>query len=254
MKSLIKTLFLTAILFYSSFAYSQVNIESKRSDNKQKISFMSETGVNVDKGNVKVLEVFLDKRIDLNITENNKFLLLGKYTYGEANSKKFKNDFYSHIRLTSMLFFNNRLGIEEFFQFQSNEFIDLKMRSLSGFSSRIHMIKTDNSKFSSFLGIGVMKEWEELINDKNNSNYRSTNYLTLILKTDAKHQIISVTYYQPLFIDIKDYRVTSENSIIFALNKYVSLKNSLTYQYDSRPPKNIDSNNLTLKTSFIINY
>ena len=254
MKFLIKILLLTTILFYSSFSYSQVNIESKRSDKKQKISFMSETGVNVDKGNVKVLEVFLDKRIDLNITENNKFLLLGKYTYGEANSKKFKNDFYSHIRLTSMLFFNNRLGIEEFFQFQSNEFIDLKMRSLSGFSSRIHIIKTDNSKFSSFLGIGAMKEWEELINDKNNSNYRSTNYLTLILKTDAKHQIISVTYYQPLFIDIKDYRVTSENSIIFALNKYVSLKNSLTYQYDSRPPKNIDSNNLTLKTSFIINF
>ena len=34
--------------------------------------------------------------------------------------------------------------------YNASNFIDLKMRSLSGFSSRIHIIKTDNSKFSSF--------------------------------------------------------------------------------------------------------
>ena len=254
MINLIKILTFIAILTYSNYSYSQVNIESKRTDKKQLISFMSETGVNFDKGNVNSLELFLDKRIDLNIDKNNKFLLLGKYSYGEANSKKFKNEYYSHIRLTSMLFLKNRLGLEEFFQFQSNEFFDLKMRNLAGFSSRLHVYKSNNNTINSFIGVGGMREWEVLINDKNNSNYRSTNYLTVILKTDKEHQIISVTYYQPLFINIEDYRIISENSIVFLINKYLSLKNSITYKYDSNPPKNIDSNSLNIKTSFVISY
>lgn len=242
------------ILFSSSLAFSQVNIESKRVDSNKFFSFLSETGIKLDKGNVKTLEIDLNKRIDLKISENNKILLLSKYSYGEADNKKFKDEFYSHIRLTSMIFFKNRFGIEEFFQIQKNEFYDLSIRQVAGFSTRTHLYKSNSKVFNSYLGIGIMKEWEELINDKNNENIRSTNYITFITETKNKHKIISVTYYQPLFVDYKDYRIISENTIIFVLNKFISLKNSLSYQFDSNPPKNINENNISAKMSFILSF
>ena len=47
-----------------------------------------------------------------------------------------------------------------------------------------------NKTLNSFLGIGTMKEWEELINDSNNTNIRSTNYFTIMTETKNKHKII----------------------------------------------------------------
>ena len=43
---------------------------------------------------------------------------------------------------------------EQFFQFQSNEFFDLKMRNLVGFTSRLHIYKSNNNTINSFIGIG----------------------------------------------------------------------------------------------------
>tara|TARA_Y100000589_G_C27065757_1_gene593248 strand:+ start:164 stop:919 length:756 start_codon:yes stop_codon:yes gene_type:complete len=242
------------VLLSSSVCYSQVNIESKRIDNKKTITFMSELGIKLDKGNVKTLEVDFNKRLDINISKNNKLLLLARYSYGEADTVKFKEESYAHARLTSMLFFKKRFGFEEFLQIQQNEFYDLNSRKVIGFSTRTHTYMSKNKALNSFLGIGAMKEWEELINDRNNTNIRSTNYFTIMTETKDKHKIISVTYYQPLFTNINDYRIISENIIEFALSKILYLKNSLTYQFDSRPPKNIDENNLSLKVSFILKY
>ena len=161
--------------FLNNISYSQVNIESKRTSDK---NILIEAGLNLSKGNVKQLEGKLNARFDFKIKKRHKFLALIEYSYGEVNDEMFKNEIFFHSRVTSMIFYKGKLGIEEFIQTQKNEFFNISLRQLAGAGFRyqlFHILFLDG-----YLGLGIMKEWEKIQNEKDNSDIRSTNYLTFL--------------------------------------------------------------------------
>ena len=222
--------------FLHNISYSQVNIESKRTSNK---NILIEAGLNLSKGNVKQLEGKINTRFDFKIKKNHKFLALIEYSYGEVNDEMFKNEIFFHSRLTSMIFYNGKLGIEEFLQTQKNEFFNITLRQLAGAGVRYQLFHI--LLFDGYLGLGLMKEWEKIQNDKDNSDIRSTNYLTFLLESKDKFKLVSTTYFQPLINRPEDYRINSEFAIIFSSSKNLKFKNSINFLYDSNPPKDIEN-------------
>ena len=248
----IKLFFLILTMMLSNICYSQVNIESKRIKNSKETKFISEIGIDLNYGEIKVLEYDFSFRVDKHFNKKNSILVLFNYKYGESDSVSFKNELFFHKRFTSMLFLNETLGYELFSQTQKNEFFDIKIRQLLGFIIRKKLFNV--SLIESYLGLGYMKEWETLNNNNSSIDDRMTNYLTFILEEKNKYKIISTTYYQPMIKKVKDYRITSEFAILFSFNKKVGLKNSFNYQYDSNPPENIEKNNLGVSTDLILKY
>lgn len=244
--------FLSTSFFSIENVASQVNIESKRVKSTTKSKFLSEVGIDFNDGEVKVLEYNVALRFDKKFNINNSLLSLFEYKYGETDSEAFKNELFFHTRFTSMFLLERSLGLEFFVQTQKNEFFDIKLRQLLGFVIRKQLFHI--SVFDGYLGLGVMKEWEELENNPNNDDYRLTNYLTFILEKDKKYKILNTTYYQPLVTQLNDYRVTSEFAIIFEFTKVIGLKNSIQLQYDSNPPKDIERYNLSLNVDLIFKY
>ena len=249
---LLTIVFLTTIFGSLENVYSQVNIESKRIKTGSKSKFLSEVGINFNDGEIKVLEYNMALRFDKRFNLNNSLLSLFEYKYGEANSEAFKNELFFHTRFTSMFLLERSLGLEFFVQTQKNEFFDIKLRQLLGFVIRKQLFHI--LVFDGYLGLGVMKEWEELEKNPDNDDYRLTNYLTFILEKEKKYKVLSTTYYQPLIKKIEDYRITSEFAIIFEFSKVIGLKNSIQLQYDSNPPKDIERYNLSLNVDLIFKY
>ena len=233
-------------------AHGQVNIESKRTNSKEKTKILSELGLNYREGSVKELELKYSLRLDYNFNKNNKLINIFEYVYGEANEEKFKDELFFHSRITSMLFLKNTLGIEFFIQTQKNEFYNINLRQLGGTGLRYQLFHI--ILFDGYIGLGAMKEYEIIQEEKNNNDIRSTNYLTLVIDKEKKYKLLSTTYYQPLFVEYKDYRINSELAIIFYLSKYISFKNSVNYLYDSNPPKDIEANNASVNLNLILEY
>lgn len=222
--------------FLNNIAFSQVNIESKRANNK---NLLIEAGLNINKGNVKQIEGRINTRIDFKIKKNHKFLALLEYSYGEVNDEMFKNEIFFHSRLTSMVLYNGKLGIEEFIQTQKNEFFNITLRQLIGVGARYQLFHI--LLFDGYIGLGIMKEWEKIQEDKDNSDIRSTNYLTFLFSNKKKFKLVSTSYFQPLISNPGDFRINAEFAIIFSSSKNLNFKNSIHFIYDSNPPSNIEN-------------
>ena len=233
--------------FLNHIAYSQVNIESKRSSNK---NILIEAGLDISKGNVEQIESKLNARIDFNVMKSHKILALIEHAYGEVNDEAFKNEIFFHLRLTSMVFYDNMLGIEEFIQTQKNEFFNITLRQLIGVGARYQLFHI--LLFDGYIGLGIMKEWEKIQEDKNNSDIRSTNYLTLLFENNKKFKLVSTSYFQPLINNPGDFRINAEFAIILSSLKNLNLKNSIHFIYDSNPPKDIENKQTSI--TFFLQY
>jgi putative salt-induced outer membrane protein YdiY len=237
---------------YTSFCFSQVNIESKRTDLKNNSKLISELGLDLRKGAVKELEIKYALRFDYKFNSKHKLINLFEYSYGEANDEKFKNEMFFHSRLTSMIWNKEKLGFELFVQTQKNEFYNINLRQLLGTGLRYKLFHINI--FDGYIGLGLMKEYENLQNEKDNNDIRSTNYLTFILEKNKKYKILNTTYYQPLINNYRDYRINSEFAVIFEFSKNIGLKNSVVYLYDSNPPEDIEKSNISTNVNFVAKF
>jgi putative salt-induced outer membrane protein YdiY len=248
-----KRLLLT-LLCIPSLCFAQVNVESTRLDvvTEDGLHTRSELGYDIKKGNTDVTEVKVGLRLDY-IRKAHHTFLSSQYDYGYSQGATFKNGQYAHLRYTFM--FLKPLGIEGFTQIQSSEFNDLKLRHLVGGSFRIEK----KSKLLVFaIGVGGMFEYEILtyIDHAESWILRSTNYVSLRhkIKKEAPLQAYAILYIQPAFLDIEDFRILAESGIEYRLTKRIALKNSFNTLYDSKPPQNVGSldlsNNLKVQISF----
>ena len=242
------------ILLIPSLCFAQVNVESTRLDvvTENGMHARSELGYDIKKGNTDVTELKVGLRLDYIQNAHHTFLS-GQYDYGYSQDATFKNAQYAHLRHTYM--FTEPLGIEGFTQLQSSEFNDLKLRYLVGSGFRIEK-KSELLVFA--IGFGGMFEYEILTDVAHSEAWilRSTNYLSVRrkIKKDAPFQAYAIVYLQPAFSNIEDFRVLAESGIEYRLSKRIALKNSFNTLYDSRPPSNVDSldlsNNLKVQLSF----
>lgn len=248
-----KNILLTFIfLFNINIAFSQVNIESVRDTAKKDKPFWGEVkgGLELQKGNVNILSYDIDILTHLQ-QEKHHIFLQGKTTQGKQENIKFKNASFAHLRWTWMPW--KIIGAELFTQIQHDQFKSLEIRQLNGLGLRSEFFHLDT--FTMSLGTGAMTDFEKITLGEESTNIRSTSYISLVktFEEKKKNLILLTLYYQPLFDNPKDYRINLEANVktILISSWNISIDNSINYMYDTKPPLDIQTNDLIIKTLLV---
>lgn len=246
-----KKLLLALMLLLPSISFGQVNIESVRNNQKEKIIWgESKGGLELQRGNVDITSFDLDFLIHYKKKQQHIFLQ-SKTSQGRQSDKKFKNNSFMHLRWTWMKW--NTVGLELFTQLQQDEFKSLKIRQLNGGGLRSEILQRKDLSLS--IGSGAMLDYEEILEKESSLFWRSTSYLAFLKSFDEKNKnlILLTLYYQPLFDNPKDYRINLEANVRTVLISFwnISLDNSINYMYDTKPPSSVQTNDLVLKTNIV---
>ena len=221
---------------FISIVIAQVNTENFRIEeiddtfiNKLDLSFSYEGA------DTKVIDLYLQHRIDYVYSEDNTFYLISNYEQSyEKLSNEESNSFvkksFSHLRNTRK--FYKSLDIEFFTQFETNEFLDISDRRLVGSGLRIPLF--NDKFFSNHMGIGLMYEVENYFNDSYNTNlYKSTNYINNKVILD-KLVLTNIAYLQFDIQAANNFRLLLDNSIQFSLSKNIFITSNLNYRYSNK--------------------
>tara|TARA_B000000557_G_scaffold262534_1_gene263530 strand:+ start:1284 stop:2036 length:753 start_codon:yes stop_codon:yes gene_type:complete len=248
-----KLLLLFVFLTQANQIYGQVNIESIRNSKESKKPLWGEAkgGLELQRGNVEINSFDLDFLVHLKKNKNHIFLQ-SKTSQGKQNNIKFKNTSFLHLRWTWM--FKRLLGLEIFTQLQHDQFKDLEIRQLNGCGIRSEVFNSKNLSLS--IGSGAMHDFERLTSKEESGVIRSTSYITALKSFNKKNLVSFTIYYQPLFSNMNDYRINMESSIRTEFLSFwnIYLDNSINYLYDTKPPNNIETKDLIVKTSLVYSW
>jgi Protein of unknown function, DUF481 len=184
-------------------------------------------------------------------TQKNLYLILGNYTILKTANQNILNNSFLHFRYNRKL--TEMLRWEAFTQIQQNLVTRIDLRFIVGTGPRFKL--TASQKFRSYLGIGAMFESEREKGDPlvKHHDVRSTNYLSFTYKPTPIVEIVSTTFYQPLFRDFGDYRFLNQDQVSVSLTSKLSVTLSWNYLFDKRPPVGTPRENYTFLTGFNLN-
>jgi len=249
----LKILTLCLIILFSFKSFAQVNIESMRNEKDDAFSGFLQGGLNFQKSNIDILEANASVRLDYHIRKyKEKILFLGSYGLGQQEGKDFKNEVFTHLRLNAYpIDKNSPLSGEAFYQIQKDDFELLQIRQLFGCGGRLESNK--NKPLRLAFGLGMMADHEKIKGIDHNVVIRSTNYLSLLHKTD-KFNTFAVIYLQPRIVQPSDFRVLSEITNEIKITKVLSFNFTLSYRYDSDTPEGVIKNELKSNGSLKYNF
>jgi len=95
-----------------------------------------------------------------------------------------------------------------------------------------------------------MYEYEELSDEVTpiNRDFRGSAYLSFSLFPTERLTIVSTTYYQPLFSDFSDYRISSESTLLIEIYRSLGLQITYRFYYDAFPAVGIQNSQYDLST------
>lgn len=167
------------------------------------------------------------------------YLILGSVDLLKSESKQLVNSGFFHLRYNYKI--RNWLRWEAFTQVQYNKLVGLRMRYLLGTGPRFKVVQVE--KFKTYIGTLYMLEYE-INTDKTQKllQGRFSSYLSFSFRPIKTVEIVSTTYYQPLFSKLNDYRIATENSIHFRFHKILTFGIQFRLNFDSKPPLGATTN------------
>lgn len=161
------------------------------------------------------------------------YLILGSVDLLKSESKQLVNSGFFHLRYNYKI--RNWLRWEAFTQVQYNKLVGIRMRYLLGTGPRFKVVQVE--KFKTYIGTLYMLEYE-INTDKTQKllQGRFSSYLSFSFRPIKTVEIVSTTYYQPLFSKLNDYRIATENSIHFRFHKILTFGIQFRLNFDSKPP------------------
>lgn len=224
------------LVVYISGITQIVNIEDRRTNFEDTAGLYErlDLGFNFIKNDEEVISVNGDFQIEF-LQDKRLFMSLTQLSFLKAGDESFVNSGLQHLRYT--YHWSDYFEWEAFGQLQYNEQLSIRLRGLAGSGPRFSL--DFKKKASINLGLMYMWEYDEIANsnevhhDSRFSSYLSLHYILGVL------QFASTTYFQPLFNDLQDYRVSNQSSIIIKFHEKWSLNIGFNLNYDSRLPGNV---------------
>ncbi len=180
--------------------------------------------------------------------KNNNHLALFKndVNFQKIEGEKFENSLISHLRYNYKI--HPRVAWEVFVQGQYNKINLIEFRGLAGTGPRVKLTNSETYKF--YVGAAAMYEYEELLDEVTpiQRSFRGSSYVSFSLYPRDNISIISTTYYQPLFNNFSDYRISSQSSLLVGLFSNFSVKLSHTFVYDAFPAVGIPNSQYEFTT------
>ncbi len=161
------------------------------------------------------------------------YLVLGSVELLKSQTKSLENNGFFHFRYNYKI--RDWLRWEAFTQVQYNKLNGIRLRYLLGTGPRFKVVQVE--KFKTYIGTLYMLEYE-INKDKTQKllEGRFSGYLSFSFRPIKTVEIVSTTYYQPKFEDIRDYRISTDNAMVFRFHKLLSFGINYRLNYDSRPP------------------
>jgi hypothetical protein len=168
-------------------------------------------------------------------TKNDKglWLILGNVGFLEGGSLKYISDRFAHLRYNYKL--TDLVRWEVFTQILNNVITQIHSRFLVGTGPRFKLVK--NKILRLYAASLVMFEREKEITDPvvRHNDIRSSSYVSFTYTPKENIELISTTFYQPLFNKPSDYRILNQVTFKVKASKHFSLSVKWDFLYDSFP-------------------
>lgn len=218
-----------------------VNAESQRMQSDT-VGWMGDFGTDFSfiKNAVSIININFYAHVQYK-TEKNVYLLFGNYNLLRGSGQTFSNNAFYHFRYDRKL--NQWLRWEAFTQAQKNNVTGIRIRELVGTGPRFKIYGAP--KFALYAGTAAMYEYEEEQTKPivYHNDLRSSNYVSFTYKPNKILELISTTFYQPLYKQLNDFRVLNEISLTIAIYGHLALTTAWSYLYDAFPAANTPSIN-----------
>ena len=162
------------------------------------------------------------------------YFLTANYMLIDSDNQKLQNSWFLHAR------FNYKITqfwrFEAFIQSQFNELLEIQQRNLIGGGIRMKLFA--KKQLTAYLGNSYLYEMEKNIDEGlTYYNHRNSSYLTLIYTPKTERFSVSNTvYYQPLYENLKDYRILEQFKLNVPLSKVFKVFALFNYYFDSLTP------------------
>lgn len=180
-----------------------------------------------------------------------KHLVLWKndVNFKNIEGNKFQNSGVTHLRYNYKI--QPQIALEIFTQAQYNKVSKINFRGLLGIGPRFKL--TTSEEYKIYLGTHLMYEQEELDDDITpiQRDFRNSSYLSFSLYPSSRVTFVGTTYFQPKLKNFKDYRVSSETSVVVNLFAKFSLKTTYMFIYDQYPAEGVPTSQYELKTGVV---
>jgi hypothetical protein len=236
--------FLLVILLFSFLqqGFCQIaNIENKRKAEKEE-GFSG--NVNIDFSYVKNIEEIYQfggtGRLYF-FKNRHAFMLLGESKIVQTDGEDLVNNNFQHFRYNYALDTNRIFILEAFEQVQQNRVQNIDLRALAGSGIRFAMSSTDSLALN--LGISGMYEYEiSTESPEIERNWRGSSYVSGDWQVSENFGMNLIAYYQPVFINFDDYRISGEFALRLKINEKLRFISSVNLVYDNNPLPNIPNN------------
>lgn len=229
-----------------------VNIENKRLSAKKE-GFSGSIDLNLNYTlNTKSLLQFGTKLQVAYLKKRHYTLILGNHGLVKSGDESFVNYGFEHLRYNYTLKDSGRVIYEAYQQVQFNKIQRINLRLLVGTGFRFLLIDQKNYQLN--FGTGIMGEYEELTNTTATSDILSANYLSFDGQFNENFGLNFITYFQPKFVDLGQYRLANETALRFRITKFLSFKVIYNLTHDSRDIDGVRKTNYTIKNTLSFNF
>lgn len=231
LRSLLTLIF---IIIGASLHAQIVNVESIRKvSDTSRWSGNASLSFNLTQNKNRIFDI--KNRIHLQyLYDNHMVLFVNDIAFKEANKGTLVDKGTQHLRYNYRL--KERFFWEVFAQSQYDDISAIDFRGLLGTGPRFKLSKSDNYNF--FVGVLSMFEYEHIENDMENSirrDFRNSSYFSFSLFPKDNISIVSTTYYQPLYKNFSDFRISNDTRLLIGIIKNLGLTIGFTYLYDAFP-------------------
>jgi len=181
-------------------------------------------------------------------TENGLYLFLADYNLLKGDQQELANNMFYHLRYNRRV--NNWLRWEVFNQWQQNAVTGIRLRTLFGTGPRFKIHSSE--RFRLYAATAAMYEYEEeqMKPAVFHRDLRSSSYLSFSYTPNPVFEIVSTSFYQPLFNQLNDYRIMNQIALNIKLTRRLLVTTSWDYLYDAFPAGNNRGSNFTLTNGF----
>lgn len=166
--------------------------------------------------------------------KTNLWLFVNDLNLAKVENNSLINRGTQHLRYNRRI--SEHVKWEVFAQAQYDAISQIDFRGLLGTGPRFKLSKNEDYRF--YLGTLVMYEHEKAadnIVDRVQRDFRASSYLSFSMYPTKTLSIISTSYYQPRLDSLKDYRFSSNTSILFEIYKNLAFKTNFNYFHDAFP-------------------
>lgn len=241
--------------------YAQVNTEVYKSALcEQGFHGALDLAINLKSGNSNYINVAPGMRLNYSGSGFCTFFIANYEFKQGAENKKIVNKGFGHLRHIHKL--NHFLDLELFVQKEFDNFKLLRDRTLGGAGVRFTIayqepVDDEVEGFHLYVGLGAMMEHEEhdiAPLDEVTNLLRSTNYLNFQWLLSDDVFLSWITYIQPVFNDLDDYRLLSEAAILFDVTEHFAFRIIGSYYFDNDPVPGIENYDLEIKNGISISF